>query len=931
MIKYSTNGLQILRGHEGGVLSLSWCLQDSDLLLSCGKDNRTICWNSQTGDSYGEFPVVTNWTFQTRWNPHYPDMLATASFDGKIAIQTVQNTKAEAGQATTSQSQVLDGEDFFNKAQTEPQSAAFTLPKAPKWLERPCGASFGFGGKLISFNTTDSSEPTSRKPEIRISDFVLDSGVGTSTESFEKALNEKDLNKICESHIAQTSFEAEKADWKVIETLISDDPRKRLVEYLGFSGMDDEAADGLSKLSLNGDDNKQAATPANGVASARSNRLSSFFDGGGEGDNFLSDLAATKEAKTNSPFHILSGSESESERRITHALMLGLFDEAVEVCLQDGHLSDAFMIATCGGQKCIEKVQKSYFQKKVNGPQYLRLLASVVGKNLWDVVHNADLVNWKEVMATLCTYASAKEFPDLCEALGDRLEEHLGDDETSSSISKDASFCYIAGSKLEKVVAIWITELDQTEKSGLELQSDDSSFSIHARSLQAFIEKVTVFREVTHFEDNGRRADSDWKLALLYDKYTEYADIVASHGQLKVAEKYLDLLPEKYPAAEVARNRVKIATRKVEAQPAKPAAQTSRTGRGASNKVTGYEPFQAPVSQPTAPLIPYAPQAANQASTPYTPSSAGQYAHLGYQQSQLNQQPPRAVPPSTYGVPPLTQSLGPPSRNFNGSASIPPPSKAPSMSNWNDIPDNFSKPPTSRRGTPSVGPPPMNMSFPNQPGVNPPSVGATFGAQRRQSPSLGPPPKGPAPPPRVMSPPTSGPQAYKQPERPSSSAANAYAPQQPTTLPAPGQIQPSIPRGPSPYNAPPSAPPPSNRYTPTAAAQPSTPANQNPPHMGLRQGPPPSNPYAPQANYGQPQPNAPNQRNPYSNPPPQSSPPSRPPIQSQAPPQGPPHGPPQVSRPSTSSSQRSQSASAPPKHRESYKLFHNVFHGFADT
>jgi protein transport protein SEC31 len=28
-----------------GVLSLSWCRADSDLLLSAGKDNRVICWN----------------------------------------------------------------------------------------------------------------------------------------------------------------------------------------------------------------------------------------------------------------------------------------------------------------------------------------------------------------------------------------------------------------------------------------------------------------------------------------------------------------------------------------------------------------------------------------------------------------------------------------------------------------------------------------------------------------------------------------------------------------------------------------------------------------------------------------------------------------------------------------------------------------------
>jgi protein transport protein SEC31 len=45
---------QILSGHHKGVLSVAWCEQDADLLLSCGKDNRTLCWNPQTGEIIGE-------------------------------------------------------------------------------------------------------------------------------------------------------------------------------------------------------------------------------------------------------------------------------------------------------------------------------------------------------------------------------------------------------------------------------------------------------------------------------------------------------------------------------------------------------------------------------------------------------------------------------------------------------------------------------------------------------------------------------------------------------------------------------------------------------------------------------------------------------------------------------------------------------------
>ena len=215
--------------------------------------------------------------------------------------------------------------------------------------------------------------------------------------------------------------------------------------------------------------------------------------------SILSDLAASKGAKTNNPFQMYTGSESESDKKITRALVLGNFEAALDVALKEDRLSDAFMIAICGGEKCIAKAQAAYFKQRSDGPNYLRLLASVVGKNLWDVVYNADLKNWKEVMATICTFADESEFPDLCEALGDRLAD--AKEGGDGSLRKDATFCYLAGSKLDKAVVNWAQELQERVEAGVEQSPDDNSFSIHARSLQDFIEKVTVFRQATGFKD----------------------------------------------------------------------------------------------------------------------------------------------------------------------------------------------------------------------------------------------------------------------------------------------------------------------------------------------------------------------------------------------------------------------------------------------
>ncbi|KAI9820649.1 MAG: protein transport protein S31 [Pycnora praestabilis] len=890
-----------LRAHEQGVLALSWCPQDGDLLLSCGKDNRTICWNPHTGQPYGEFPVVTNWTFQTRWNPHNPSLLATASFDGKIAVQTIQNTKSEASATIGSQNESLDGADFFSKAQTEPQGAAFSLPKPPKWLERPIGASFGFGGKVISFGLDGTEGGKSRHSEIRISSFAVDAGVGAATEAFEKSLKEHNFGSICETKISEAKSDEEKADWEVIESLISNNPRKKLVEYLGFSNEVDEAADGVSKMGP-GEDGSKDDVPETNVNGSKENRMSAFFDNNGDDDNFLSNLAATKGAKTNNPFHMYTGSESEPEKQITRALMLGEFEKALDVCLTEDRMSDAFMIAICGGSKCIDKAQAAYFTKKSEGPNYLRLLASVVGKNLWDVVYNADLANWKEVMATLCTYADQTEFPDLCEALGDRLEESLKDAEEKSVLRKDASFCYLAGSKLEKVVTIWIEELQENEQSGMQQAADDSTFSVHARSLQNLIERVTVFREVTKFQDTDRHQNSGWKLAPLYEKYTEYADVVAAHGQLQIAEKYLDLLPAQYPAAEVARNRVKQASKRATPQVAPKATATATAQqipqRPQQPAMGAFQPTQAPAS--STPAYPYPPTPSNQQSNPYNPPSTGSYNPPGYQPSR---QPTGSIPPppQTFGGPPQSQALNGPPRNFNQPPPVSAPSKATNMSNWNDTPDGFFKPPTSRRGTPGVGASTISSPFPNQQNLPPPPTpGAPINSQQRSTPPLGPPPKGSAPLPRMGSPYTGGPpHSFQQPDRPSSTSGHTYAPSSGNQIGGPTQ-PPAIPRGASPYNAPPSGAPPSNRYAPAPPAQGSaTPGQQNssmppPPMGGARQTPGPPNPYSQQQPQFSQQQNAPSPYAP-SQPPPQQS--------NQMPPRGPPQGPPQGSRPGTGQSQ----------------------------
>lgn len=917
--------LKQLQGHEGGVLSLSWCQQDESLLLSSGKDNRTICWNPETGEQLGELPAVTNWVFQTRWNPHYPNLLATASFDGRLTVQSIQSSDV-AAPGLTAQAQTHETDDFFGKAQTTPPGSGLTLKKPPKWIERTCGTSFGFGGKLVYF----SNRGASRTPGVRITKFQPDPTVGPNSEAFERTLKQGDLPEICESHIEAAKSSQEKADWMVIKTLTDVDPRQSLLDFMGFAASADEAADGISALDINGHGDGAGSRKALSVehingTDSRSNRLSSFFNTQNDGENFLTDLASTKGAKTNEPFSLFSGNESESDRRVTHALVLGQFDKALEICLQEGRLSDAFMVAICGGPECIEKAKKAYFNQQSGAPNYLRLLASVVGKNLWDVVYNADLENWSEVAAAICTFADGDEFPDLCEALGDRLLEESRGDSKRLTARKDASLCYLAGGKLEKISIIWIEELKENEESKAQMADADSSFSIHANLLQSLIEKVTVFREAIEYEDEDRMATSGWRLTPLYEKYAEFANIATAHGQMDVAKRYLSLLPDQFPAVQTAQARIQQAL----------APETQQSRRAATSK--GPVPSkQLPVlgtlgtyPQDSSGQAQYSAQGSS-APNSVAPRGYGQAGGQGFGNESIKtyrppQQPgqagyqPMAQPVQQYGAPSFNQygsgtmnnkygsqagsTVGPPPRASNASPAVLPPSQSRTLEPWNDTPF-VTKAPTSRRGTPSI---PQEVAanpymFHPSPQISPAMAGPPVRASAAPPP---PPPKGGTLPPRL----TRGPQQQFQPQPPSTMerpSSSQYTPAA-TEPPASFAMPPAIPRGSSPYNAPPPVPAGTNRYAPVSQPARQSPAPSFPgPHPGQQ-----ARPTMQIQPLGGPIP-APNQS---SMRPPQSTPMSRyggPPQSSQPapPPRGP--GAPPISRPGTAASQTSQGSSSGP-------------------
>lgn len=57
-LRYATAPAKTLQIHQRGVLGLSWCPKDTDLMISCGKDNKILCWNPNTEVAVSVVPVM---------------------------------------------------------------------------------------------------------------------------------------------------------------------------------------------------------------------------------------------------------------------------------------------------------------------------------------------------------------------------------------------------------------------------------------------------------------------------------------------------------------------------------------------------------------------------------------------------------------------------------------------------------------------------------------------------------------------------------------------------------------------------------------------------------------------------------------------------------------------------------------------------------
>lgn len=171
-LKHYAAPVAVLQGHTKGLSCVSWSDTDLSLALTSSRDGSSILWDvpSASVRSHLSTQNESSHHVQTAWSSQVRAHLCSASSDGHIRVHAVVDPGPKGRQV------------------------ASKLGAPPAWLRRPCGASFGFGGRMIKFDASSRS--------VRIQH------VSTDPELVQNASNLKEQTSTVEALLAECDSHA---------------------------------------------------------------------------------------------------------------------------------------------------------------------------------------------------------------------------------------------------------------------------------------------------------------------------------------------------------------------------------------------------------------------------------------------------------------------------------------------------------------------------------------------------------------------------------------------------------------------------------------------------------------------------------------------------------------------------------------------------
>jgi protein transport protein SEC31 len=511
---------------------MDWCPKDSGILLSGGKDNRAIVWDTNSGNPIGDLAHSANWTFDAKWCPRNPDLCAISSFDGMVTLHSLQGSSDHPEDDAFSptpvhiEPQIVDPNDPFSQIgvqhhqQRKMSQPVFSLPHPPKWLRRPVGAVWGFGGKLAVFDTIHGTSVTIKT--VPVSDEIAFRA--DQLDYILKENNPETSAQYCD-YMANSDFMHDPKDkdfWNFLKGLFSSEGHADMSGFLNYDpsfSKEERLSKLVKKLSLSSEDEPEV----NGENSPDRDQP--------KGVQFALYSAVNTE-------------ESDIDALVTKAVSVGDFEHAVDACLGSNRMADALVLALNGTPELLERTQRAYFKKQAGTRPYIRILKAIVDGNLTDIISNAKLDGnnaWRDLIAFISTYSKSEDFAALFSILGKRIIDPASGLKDPAIKAHAAVLCFVGSRELDQVVSLWC----EPKKGRL---------SAKDVSLQNLAEKLSMLRQAIQYDDLElnleHSSEGTSPLHNLYEIYVKYAWLASVQGNLDVAWRFLEHVPLNFIPAE---------------------------------------------------------------------------------------------------------------------------------------------------------------------------------------------------------------------------------------------------------------------------------------------------------------------------------------------------------------------------------------------
>jgi protein transport protein SEC31 len=482
--------------HTRGVTCASFCDLDGSLIATAGRDNRSVCWSLQSGslELYSDLNINAPVT-KLEWSHHLPGFLAASTATGLVSIHSVAQKQGPCASRTP-----------------------------PKWSKEQCGATFGFGGKLVTFGSKQATR-------VSLHIFPDEPSVVDEADRFEGFLA-NDLRPFCELKSEESPDEHDRLTWKLLSILHEGPDGRR--NLLGALGVDSSEIHSMAEKYLGRQTTSVSASEGNKhYADTSFDNLPSLVDHGNmdpdQLDNLFDEIA--KNSQQQQAVIVLPTSRRGSPRSadvdellavtdwtqgpeaiIKQSILIGDIASAVDCCIKCGRLADALYLASGGDPELWKRTRIEYARRQKD--PFIRLVGHVISDELDKLVASSDLSSWVETLAMLVTYSSGDDYRRLVEQLASRLEKERFD-------VRSAVLCYLCCGSFSNTVRLW-TSMSNVQGS-------------QAQALQGLVEKMScMFNAVRPLSEEPT----------FTHKMQQYAELLANSGRIIAAMRCLILVPD---------------------------------------------------------------------------------------------------------------------------------------------------------------------------------------------------------------------------------------------------------------------------------------------------------------------------------------------------------------------------------------------------